>query len=775
MTPSPRLIVLGWAALLSLGLWFVVTQISVHSELGDLLPVEANSTQRLLLNEVKSGVGSRILLLAIEGAELDHRTDLSRRLAEWMDSSGQFALVSNGLPVATKEDRQRLFAQRYLLSPSLRQESFSPETLRAVLLQRLDDLRSPIGQMVKEFVPTDPTGEFLSILHTWTGGGATTKHHGVWVSPDRTRALLVAETKGTGFDAAAQQIVHRAIEGQFRKLIEHDVGERARLVMSGPGVFAVGIQRTIEAEVWKLSTIAATCVMLVLYLSYRSVTLVLLSLIPLFSGVLAGLAAVQGTFGFVHGITIAFGVTLLGVVDDYPIHLFSHLLPGQSAETVMHEIWPTMRLGVLTTALGFSALLLAGFPGLSQLGVFALVGLVAAALVTRWVLPILVPHGFVPCDIGPGLARYVDGLGRMKWLIPAIAVLAAFGLLWSDTPLWEQDIARLSPASAAQKELDQSLRRDLGVPDVRDLIVIEGGTQQEVLEQAERLMPTLDLLRERGVLGGDELIVRYLPSHLRQRQRQSMMPNRAVLTRHLAAATKGLPFAPALFEPFQEAVELAKTQVLVDLETFRGTVFGTKLQSLLFQREGKWLAVVPLRGIEDRTALRQIIDGQGQPSTTYLDLKEEASGLMARYRNRTVTLLAVGAVAIGLVLMVGLRSFSALWRVLAPIAASLTVVVAVLNGLGQPLSLFHVATFLLVIGLGLDYALFFNRKDGADGERARTVYGLLVCSSTTIIVFGVLALSKIPVLQAIGATAACGSFFCLLFAALMAENHSHVA
>jgi predicted exporter len=150
-----------------------------------------------------------------------------------------------------------------------------------------------------------------------------------------------------------------------------------------------------------------------------------------------------------------------------------------------------------------------------------------------------------------------------------------------------------------------------------------------VLEQAERLMPTLDLLRERGVLGGDELIARYLPSHLRQRQRQAMMPNRAVLTRHLAAATKGLPFAPALFEPFQEAVELAKTQALVDLETFRGTVFGTKLQSLLFQREGKWFAVVPLRGIEDRTALRQIIDGQGQPSTTYLDLKEESSDLMA--------------------------------------------------------------------------------------------------------------------------------------------------
>jgi predicted exporter len=103
------------------------------------------------------------------------------------------------------------------------------------------------------------------------------------------------------------------------------------------------------------------------------------------------------------------------------------------------------------------------------------------------------------------------------------------------------------------------------------------------------------------------------------------------------------------------------------------------------------------------------------------------------------------------------------------------VVVAVLLASGEPLSLFHVATFLLVIGLGLDYALFLNRPEGTESERVRTNFGLLVCSTTTILVFGVLAFSKTPVLHAIGVTAACGSLSCLFFAGMLARKGDHAA
>ncbi|HEU5201448.1 MAG TPA: hypothetical protein VFT92_01545, partial [Nitrospira sp.] len=73
-------------------------------------------------------------------------------------------------------------------------------------------------------------------------------------------------------------------------------------------------------------------------------------------------------------------------------------------------------------------------------------------------------------------------------------------------------------------------------------------------------------------------------------------------------------------------------------------------------------------------------------------------------------------------------------------------------------------------GLGLDYALFFNRPEADEKERSKTLYGLLVCSTTTILVFGVLASSTIPVLHAIGMTAAIGSFCSLLFAGIMAKK-----
>ncbi len=128
---------------------------------------------------------------------------------------------------------------------------------------------------------------------------------------------------------------------------------------------------------------------------------------------------------------------------------------------------------------------------------------------------------------------------------------------------------------------------------------------------------------------------------------------------------------------------------------------------------------------------------------------------------------------IGVVLALGLQSVTLLGPILLPIMSALAVVAAVLNLSGEPMSLFHIASLLLVIGLGLDYALFFNRLEGGQEGRLQTFYGLLVCSTTTILVFSVLATSSIPVLHAIGTTAALGSLCCLLFAGIMAKKVLH--
>ena len=199
------------------------------------------------------------------------------------------------------------------------------------------------------------------------------------------------------------------------------------------------------------------------------------------------------------------------------------------------------------------------------------------------------------------------------------------------------------------------------------------------------------------------------------------------------------------------------------------------MASLMFEHEGGWTAVVPLRRVVDRKQLTETVAGWNMPAVAYVDLKEESNALMNAYRDRTFLIVLCGLLAISVVLALGVQSLSALGPVLTPIMSALAVVTAIVNVSGESLSLFHIATFLLVIGLGLDYALFFNRPEGSEEGRSRTLYGLLVCSTTTMLVFGVLAGSSIPVLHAIGTTAAVGSFCCLLFAGIMAKKELHAS
>ena len=761
-----------WFLAIAGAIWFSATHLSIHNELGDLLPQGSSATQRVLLSQVRTGLSGRLILLALEGENPDELSRISKALGETLRESDAFGFVGNGAQTWSTQERALLYGSRYLLSSTVSPDAFSASALRTALELRLDELRSPLAPLVKGWLPADPTGEMQSILRTWAGWATPDQYQGVWMSADHTRALLVVETRALGFDADAQESIHELIRTSFQKLIR-GTPESVRLIMSGPGVFAVEIHRMIEAEAWKLSMAAGILVISFLFLSYRSVWLVLLSLIPISSGILAGMIAVNGWFGFVHGITLGFGITLLGVVDDYPIHLFSHLSSDRSPPAVMRSIWPTMRLGIAMTAIGFLSLLFAGYPALAQLGVLALVGLLTAAFVTRWILPFCVVTWFSLRQVSSDNFFKLTLLRKGRVLVLPILVLATGILIWSDTPSWQQDIESLSPVSGEKKQLDQRLRQELGAPDVRDLLVIEAPTEESLLQKAESVVLKLEDSRRNGAVAGYEIVSRYLPSHRLQEERQRMLPTQAALEQNLATAQNGLPFAPGVFAPFVAAVNEARNQKVVDRTAFAGTTLGMKLDSLMFQSNGRWVAVVPLRGVKDRPQFSALVSEWGDSATQYVDLKTESNQLMAAYRDRTVQVVAGGTLVIAAALLIGVRSITLTWRVLTPVVCSLVVVAAILRGCGIPLSLFHIATFLLVMGLGLDYALFLNRPEGTEDEQAQTNFGLLVCSTTTILVFGVLACSKIPVLHAIGLTAACGSFCCLLFASMMARQETH--
>ncbi len=173
---------------------------------------------------------------------------------------------------------------------------------------------------------------------------------------------------------------------------------------------------TIKSQVTRLSIISVALIATLLLLVYRSFTALALGFLPVISGALAGIAAVSLGFGAVHGITLGFGTALIGEAVDYSIYLFVQSEQGGSdQQNWITRFWPTIRLGVLTSIFGFASLLLSGFPGLAQLGLYSIAGLIAAATVTRFVLPHLLPANFRIHDvsaIGPVLSRLVAACRR---------------------------------------------------------------------------------------------------------------------------------------------------------------------------------------------------------------------------------------------------------------------------------------------------------------------------------------------------------------------------
>src|SRR5690349_22355336 len=121
-------IALLWVLVMAGGMWLSATQVAIHSELADLLPEGTTATQRLLLNQARSGLAGRLLLLAVEGGNVDALAEASREFSEQLRASGRFTLVENGAQSLLQQRGGIVFESRYLLSPMVGPDAFSRES-----------------------------------------------------------------------------------------------------------------------------------------------------------------------------------------------------------------------------------------------------------------------------------------------------------------------------------------------------------------------------------------------------------------------------------------------------------------------------------------------------------------------------------------------------------------------------------------------------------------------------------------------------------------------
>jgi predicted exporter len=321
MTRAPAALILAlWiAGLAGLGV-FVQRALTIDSDLRLFLPTAETPEERLLLAGIGEGPASRVLVVALEGGSAQELADASRALAAALDQSAAFRSVANG-ELALESFPDELLPYRFLLSPSFDARGLDAELLHAELEARARDLASPFGLLIEPWLARDPTLELMKLAERWQPLEEPQLDFDVWFDRAGERALLIAETHAAAFDPSRQRDAIDELERTFG-----DLDERGDLTLtvSGTGRFSAEMEARTRAEAERISRAATIGMVVLLLVAYRRIGSLLLTLLPLASAGLAGLAAVGALFGSVHGITLAFGFTLIGVAQDYPIHLLSH-------------------------------------------------------------------------------------------------------------------------------------------------------------------------------------------------------------------------------------------------------------------------------------------------------------------------------------------------------------------------------------------------------------------------------------------------------------------
>lgn len=768
LSPRTRLVLaLLWLGLLAVAAWGVSQRLVLGGDLRMFMPAAQTPAQKLLIDELGEGPGSRLLLVALSGADAATLAAQSQAMRAALAADPRFTLVANGGDSGLEAIPERLRPYRYLLSPTLDTQAFDAAFLRAELEARVQDLGSPAAGLVEPLLPSDPTLETLKLADSWQPANAPQRLHEVWFDRAGGQALLVAETKAAGFDPTGQESAVAAIERAFARTRGRN---GSRLTLTGPGAFSVEIGGRTEREASWIGAIDTIGLVLLLWIAYRSWKAPLLGVLPLASAGLAGLGAVALLFEGVHGITVAFGFTLIGVVQDYPIHLFSHQRAGLSPWANARSIWPTLATGVASTCIAYVTFLASGVEGLEQLAVFTIAGLATAALATRLLLPALIdPDPRDPAD-SPRLARLwrlVERVPRPRWSLLALAIAAIAAVALAPGAFWQNDLSKLTPVAPDALARDARLRAELGAPDVRYVLALEGDSVESVLRLSERLRPALDGLVADGAIAGYDMAARYLPSAATQRARQARLPQPAALAKALEDALAPTPFRGDAFAPFVDDIAAARRARPLALADLAGTPLHASTAGLLVARRDHATALVSLGGLADPAAVARVAQARG---ARLLDLKQASESLVEAYRERVLAALAVAALLLALTVWIALRRPRRVWRVLLPMALTTLLVLAVLRGLGVELNLFHLVALILAAGLGLDYALFFDHAGDGYADQLRTLHALVVCSLMTLLVFSLLALSSIPVLRAIGTTVALGVVFNFVLALLVARQ-----
>ena len=530
---------------------------------------------------------------------------------------------------------------------------------------------------------------------------------------------------------------------------------------------AYGITK-VKSEIRWITSLSLLGVFILTTIIFRSLRPVFLVTGVVLIGIATGWMSTALIFGDVHIMTLIFGSIVVCITADYAYQfLCDSFHPQWTPQTGLDHIFPALRLGLVSSVFAYLSLSIAPSPGLQEMAFFCAAGLTGSWLTVFLLLPFLMqgfhikdpskPSKFVAFLMAPGspYRRQPISDRTLVWSTIGIVLFCIPGI----SKLNPTDHIRFFDAVPTPLKEDNQWIKTY-IPQLQELpfFLVTGHSPDDVLLREEALIKQLNVLKEDQIFKEYEAISPLVPSRLQQQKNQQ-------LVRQLLSGESYSNTALNKQLPLQSIGELHKSMNL----PFKPLTINTliKEEQLPVNRASLWLdcqqqrcgSLVLIYGTKEAGTLKQL--AQQQPHVEWVDRHETVTQMLSEYRQFIILLLCCALIIAATVIGIFTQLSHAVHIMLVP-SLSILISLAVLGYFGIYFSLFNLLALLIILGVGIDYALFYRLSE--DDGLESTVLSITLAAITTLLAVGTLVLSDTPMIRAFGITLTSGLISAYLLA-----------
>jgi len=712
--------------------------------------------------------------------DLDALIDSAKFIEDRLDQSGLFAEVgmSKMSSLIPELAFHVVLNLPYLFSAEELNESVAPRLSQTEISKKVEAIVAGLSSMdgigQSEFLAADPLGLkdlVLAKMAMLAPSGNSRIYLGRLLSEDGRHLLVTARPSMPGSDTASARKIGQLLSDISAELTARlsNKGYKVTLTPTGAYRAALDNELIIRKDVNTAVLLAAVGIILLLILAFPRPLIGLMSLVP----ALAGSAAAFFVYSLIHPsisiMVLGFGGAIISITVDHGIAylLFLDCPHETRGKDASREVWAVGIMAVLTTIGAFIVLCFSGFPIFVQLGQFTALGVLFSFLFVHLIFPKIFPAVPAGSNRALPLQKFVDTLFNTGKAGAVIAALFAVVMLFYAKPQFNTNISAMNTVSRETLAADRLFANVWGDISSKSYLMISAATIDDIQKTDDSLLNEIDQDVDTGLLASAFVPSMFFPGDKRRNENfaawQSFWDKNKVsqVQNSLIEASTAKGFSEDAFEPFFISINNPRSRSEIEIPARFQSLMGIS-QAQESDSFIQFITIAPGNSY-DADAFLDKYSSFGKIFESQFFAKKLGELLFATFGR----MFLIIAISVTVLLFFVFLSWRLTIITLLPVVFAYVSTLGTLKLLGHPLDIPGLMLSIVILGMGIDYSIFFvrahQRYRNLDQPSYRLVrMAVFMASASTLVGFGALISAEHSLLNSAGLTSFLGIGYSLI-------------